>query len=125
MNVEFVADLIRWEHGPNGAKPKLPPGSQADLLEFVATNRGAVLKAACDRYMRCPPKDAHWTPQHPPRLSVETERVLAYANNQTNEVRQWIETRSKEVGPLQAAVDLIAWQHASRTKPVLFVLSLD
>lgn len=125
MKIEEVSDLIRWEHGPSGAKPKLPPGSPADLLEFVTANRSEVLKAACDRYMRCPPKEAHWIPQSPPRLSVETERVIAYATNQTNEVKAWIETRSKEVGQLQAAVDLIAWQHAARAKPVLFVLSLD
>lgn len=125
MNVEAVADLIRWEHGPKGSTPKLPPTVPAEMLEFVRENRSAVLKAACDRYMRCPPKDAYWNPQSPPRLSVETERVIAYASNQTNEVKEWIETRSKEVGMLQASVDLISWQHASRAKPVLFVLSLD
>jgi len=120
-----IADLIRFEHTKDSAVPKLPPDTAPDVIERVKANRAQIIKMAMDRYMRTPPPNAWFVKQIKPRLQSEQDRIIAYATNQTSEVTQWIQDQSAKSNQLEAACDLIAWQHCHRRNPLAFVLSLD
>jgi hypothetical protein len=131
ITIQAAADQILWDHATGQPVAKLPPGSPAELVEFVKEFREEVLEKSKDRYFRTPPTGYKLVPG-PSMNPFQENRIVSYVNAQIlydMDMVKWfghaIEELQKEGvarADVRAACGLINWQFMHKPRPVYFVL---